>query len=381
LIRWLIRFIKIFLTVSLAFAIAVIGIYYSYDAIRQQTNVMDIEEYTPISTLKVPKTLITRSKYPFVDVHNHQFDMPVKDLSKLVLEMDALNMAFMVNLSGFRGLYLKKSLANIHDNAPTRFGLFLNVDFELIDEADFALQNEKLIADAVTQGVIGLKVYKSLGLTDQDSDGNRIAINDPRLDPIWAACGKHKIPVLIHSAEPSSFWDPKDVFNERWLELRQKPGRYRDPEKVPSFESILAEQHAVFKKHSNTTFINAHLGWMGNDLDRLGKHLDLYPNVMTEIGAVLAELGRQPKRARQFFVQYQDRILFGKDSYKVNEYHTYFRVLETEDEYFDYYRKRHAHWKMYGLGLPDTVLQKLYYQNALALFRSIDEQLFIEKQK
>ena len=165
MIRWLIRFIKIFLTVSLAFAIAVIGIYYSYDAIRQQTNVMDIEEYTPISTLKVSENTITHSKYPFVDVHNHQFDMPIKDLSKLVHEMDALNMAFMVNLSGFRGLYLKKSLANIHDNAPTRFGLFLNVDFELIDEADFALQNEKLIADAVTQGVIGLKVYKSLGLT------------------------------------------------------------------------------------------------------------------------------------------------------------------------------------------------------------------------
>ena len=215
MIRWLIRFIKIFLTVSLAFAIAVIGIYYSYDAIRQQTNVMDIEEYTPISTLKVPENIITDSKYPFVDVHNHQFDMPVKDLSKLVHEMDALNMAFMVNLSGFRGLYLKKSLVNIHDNAPTRFGLFLNIDFELIDDADFAEQNEKLIADAISQGVIGLKVYKSLGLTDKDRDGNRIAIDDPRLDHIWSACGKHKIPVLIHSAEPFSFWDPKDEFNER----------------------------------------------------------------------------------------------------------------------------------------------------------------------
>jgi hypothetical protein len=115
---------------------------------------------------------------------------------------------------------------------------------------------------------------------------------------------------------------------------------------------------------------------MGNDLDRLGKHLDTYPNVMTEIGAVLAELGRQPKRARQFFIDYQDRILFGKDSYNVSEYYTYFRVLETEDEYFDYYRKRHAHWKMYGLALPDSILQKLYYKNALALFPTIDKTLF-----
>ncbi len=350
--------------------------YYIIDKIQEKNNLMDIEEYSPRSTLIVPETKLERSKYPFVDVHNHQFDMPIKDLSKLVEEMDSLNMGFMVNLSGFRGLYLEQSLKNIKENAPTRFGLFLNIDFEKLDDSNFAKEQVELINKAVAQGVIGLKVYKSLGLTDKDKKGNRIAINDPRLDPIWKACGDQNIPVLIHSGEPSSFWDPKDKYNERWLELRQKPGRYRDPEENPSFEEVLAEQHAVFKKHPNTTFINAHLGWMGNDLDRLGKHLDQYPNVMTEIGAVLAELGRQPKRARQFFIDYQDRILFGKDSYNVSEYYTYFRVLETEDEYFEYYRKRHAHWKIYGLSLPDSVLQKVYYKNALHLFPSIDQSLF-----
>jgi predicted TIM-barrel fold metal-dependent hydrolase len=209
-------------------------------------------------------------------------------------------------------------------------------------------------------------------LTDTDKEGNRIQVNDPRLAPIWEACGAHNIPVLIHTGEPASFWKPKDKYNERWLELRQKPNRYRDPATNPSFEEVMAEQHAIFENHPNTTFINAHLGWMGSDLDQLGKHLDQYPNVMTEIGAVLAELGRQPKRAYQFFVAYQDRILFGKDSYKVSEYYTYFRVLETEDEYFEYYRKRHAHWRMYGLGLPDTILQKVYYKNAIRLFPNID---------
>ena len=350
--------------------------YYIIDKIQEKNNLMDIEEYSPRSTLIVSETKLKRSKYPFVDVHNHQFDMPIKDLSKLVEEMDSLNMGFMVNLSGFRGLYLEQSLKNIKENAPTRFGLFLNIDFEKLDDPNFATEQVDLINKAVAQGVIGLKVYKSLGLTDKDKKGNRIAINDPRLNPIWKACGDQNIPVLIHSGEPSSFWDPKDKYNERWLELRQKPGRYRDPEENPSFEEVLAEQHAVFKKHPNTTFINAHLGWMGNDLDRLGKHLDQYPNVMTEIGAVLAELGRQPKRARQFFIDYQDRILFGKDSYNVTEYYTYFRVLETEDEYFEYYRKRHAHWKIYGLSLPDSVLQKVYYKNALHLFPSIDQSLF-----
>ena len=372
-------FFKQFVTlIKVALALLFLGglSYYIIDKIQEKNNLIDIEEYSPKSTLVNKETPVFRSKYPFVDVHNHQFDMPVKDLKKLTAEMDSLNMGFMINLSGFRGLYLRKSLENIRENAPNRFGLFLNVDFEAIDEADFQETQVALIDSAVAAGVLGLKVYKSLGLTSRDSSGNRIAIDDPRLDPIWKACGDHKIPVLIHSGEPASFWQPKDKYNERWLELRQKPGRYRDPELNPSFEEILLEQHAVFKKHPHTLFINAHLGWMGNDLDRLGAHLDAYPNVRTEIGAVLAELGRQPKRARQFFIDYQDRILFGKDSYNVSEYYTYFRVLETDDEYFEYYRKRHAHWRMYGLSLPDTVLQKLYYKNALELFPSIDKTLF-----
>ena len=350
--------------------------YYCIDKIQEKNNLMDIEEYSPKSTLVVPQNFIKKAKFPFIDVHNHQFDMPLKNLSKLVSEMDSLNMAFMINLSGFRGIYLRKSLENIQNNAPTRFGLFLNIDFETIDDDDFAEKQVALIDSAVAAGVMGLKVYKSLGLTDKDNDGNRIAVNDPRLAPVWDACGANKIPVLIHTGEPASFWNPKDKYNERWLELRQKHSRYKDPKTNPSFEAVMAEQHAIFEAHPNTIFINAHLGWMGNDLDELGKHLDKYPNVMTEIGAVLAELGRQPKRARQFFVDYQDRILFGKDSYKVSEYYTYFRVLETEDEYFEYYRKRHAHWRMYGLGLPDSILQKVYYKNALRLFPNIDLTLF-----
>jgi len=350
--------------------------YYCIDKIQEKNNLMDIEEYSPKSTLIVPEHTVKRSKYPFIDVHNHQFDMPIKNLPKLVSEMDSLNMAFMINLSGFRGLYLRKSLENIKKNAPTRFGLFLNIDFEDIDDKFFSETQVALIDSAVKAGVMGLKVYKSLGLTSKDNKEARIAINDIRLDPIWKACGDNNIPVLIHSGEPASFWNPKDKFNERWLELRQKPNRYRDPEINPSFEEVIAEQHDVFRKHPNTTFINAHLGWMGNDLDRLGEHFDLYPNVLTEIGAVLAEIGRQPIRAKQFFTTYQDRILFGKDSYNVSEYYTYFRVLETNDEYFEYYRKRHAHWRMYGLALPDSVLKKLYYKNALKLFPKIDSNLF-----
>ena len=366
------NFFKIFLFVSILGSLCyfiIVRLHYTYD-------IISFEDYNPKSTLVVSSNEIKRAKYPFIDIHNHQFDMPVKDLSDLVSEMDSLNMAFMVNLSGFRGQYLKMCLDNIKKNAPERLGVFVNLNWENIDSDTFLENNIKILRDAKKDGAIGLKVYKSLGLTDKDSNGNRIAVNDPRIDPIWEECGKLGFPVLIHSADPASFWKPKDKNNERWLELKQKPNRYRNPELFPSFESIIAEQHNVFEKHPKTIFINAHLGWMGNDLDRLSSHLDKYPNVVTEIGAVLAELGRQPKRARKFFIDHQDKILFGKDAYNQQEYYTYFRVLETEDEYFDYYRKRHAFWKMYGLGLPDSILKKVYYKNALRILPTINKSLF-----
>ena len=366
------NFFKIFLFVSILGSLCyfvIVRLHYAYD-------IISFEDYNPKSTLVVSSNEIKRAKYPFIDIHNHQFDMPVKDLSDLVSEMDSLNMAFMVNLSGFRGQYLKMCLDNIKKNAPERLGVFVNLNWENIDSDTFLENNINILRDAKKDGAIGLKVYKSLGLTDKDSNGNRIAVNDPRIDPIWEECGKLGFPVLIHSADPASFWKPKDKNNERWLELKQKPNRYRNPELFPSFESIIAEQHNVFEKHPKTIFINAHLGWMGSDLDRLSSHLDKYPNVVTEIGAVLAELGRQPKRARKFFIDHQDKILFGKDAYNQQEYYTYFRVLETEDEYFDYYRKRHAFWKMYGLGLPDSILKKVYYKNALRILPSINKSLF-----
>ncbi len=352
------------------------SVYSLIGKIQYRLNVMDVEEYEPVSTLKVPEHKLTRSRFPFIDVHNHQWIMPVQSLDKLVVEMDSLNMGVMVNLSGFRGKVLEWSLDNVNTNFPTRFVIFLNINFERLDDKGWPEEELAMLEEGVKQGVKGLKVYKGLGLTDKDNEGKRVAIDDPRLDPIWAKCGELGIPVLIHSGEPNSFWNPKDKHNERWLELKQEPGRYRDPKELPSFEEIMGEQHHVFRKHPETKFIDAHLGWFGNDLERLGKLFDELPNVYTELGAVLAELGRQPKLARAWMIHYQDRVMFGKDTYKKEEYYTYFRVLETGDEYFDYYRKRHAHWKMYGLELPDSVLRKVYYENALNVIPGIDRSLF-----
>ena len=319
--------------------VVTIAVYYAIDTIKFKNNIMSFEDYNPPSSLVVEGEVVKEAKFPFIDVHSHLWDMPVKDLDKLVSEMDEINMGFIINLSGSgfgpqaaKDLYFDKSIKNIEENHPKRVGLFLNVDFESINDVNYAETQVAIIRDAVAKGAIGLKVYKSLGLRNKDSNGQRIKVDDKRIGPIWEVCGELGIPVLIHSADPFQFWQDKDDQNERWFELKEKPGRYYgDSNFIPPFEEIINEQHTIFKRHPNTTFINAHLGWMGNDLDKLGKHLDEFPNVMTEFGAVIAELGRQPKTARDFFIKYQNRILFGKDSYNKEEFYTYFRVLESDD--------------------------------------------------
>ena len=359
-------------------------VYYTIDTIQYKNNIMSFEDYDPPSSLKVEGEVIKKAKFKFIDVHSHLWNMPLMDLDELVAEMDEINMGYIVNLSGSgfgpqaaKDIYFDKSTENVNKNQPGRIGLFVNVDFNSIDVENHVENQVNIIRSSVDKGAIGLKVYKSLGLTNKDSKGKRVAVDDERLGPIWEVCGELGIPVLIHSADPFQFWQDKDDQNERWFELKEKPNRYYGKSDfIPPFEEIIKEQHTVFERHKNTTFINAHLGWMGNDLKRLGNHLDSFPNVMTEFGAVIAELGRQPKTARQFFIDYQDRIMFGKDSYNKEEFYTYFRVLESDDEYFSYFRKRHAFWKMYGLNLPDEVLKNVYYKNALKLFPSIDKNLF-----
>ena len=338
---------------------------------------MSIEDYEPISTLHVPENPLTRSRFPFVDVHAHLRRAGDADVDRIVREMDEMNMAVAVNLSGGSGDSVRETYEKTAGRYPGRFVQFANIDFRGIDESSWTERTVRQLEEDVEAGASGLKIYKNLGMFTVDSQGRRVRTDDERIDPVWAKCGELGIPVLIHTGEPSPFWLPWDEHNERWLELKQFPNRRRDDSaRFASFDQTMEEQWNVFRKHPETRFISAHLSWLGNDLARLGHLLDEIPNMYTELGAVIAELGRQPRSAREFLIKYQDRVLMGKDSWEPSEYHVYFRTFETADEYFDYYRKRHAHWKMYGLDLPDDVLRKIYYQNALAIIPGIDRSLF-----
>ena len=334
---------------------------------------IDFESYNPPSTLQVAKHPLTRAKFPFIDVHNHQNRMAAMDLNILTTEMDKLNMRIMVNLSGGSGNQLKDAINNGKQNKPGRFIVFANVDFKNVGEPGWGEKAATQLETDVKNGANGLKIFKSLGFSVKDISGNRVPVDDARLDAVWKKAGELKIPVLIHTADPKSFWDPLDSSNERWLELIINPNRKRDANNPVPFETLIAEQHNLFKKHRNTTFIAAHFGWYPNDLNKLSSILDALPNVVVEFGAVIAELGRQPKMAKAFFTKYQDRILFGKDSWVPAEYPTYFRVLETADEYFPYHKKYHAYWAMYGMELPDNILKKIYYKNALRIIPNLDK--------
>ncbi len=337
---------------------------------------MSFEEYNPSSTLVVPGKDIEQAKFRFIDIHSHQRDMSVEKLASLLRDMEALNEGVMVNLSGGSGESLKDKVENIEKSFPNRFAVFANVDFEGVGTLDWGVKAAEQLEKDVKNGAKGLKIFKSLGLRYKDINGNRVAIDDARLDPIWAKCGELGIPVLIHAADPKSFWDAMDSSNERLLELKTRPRRKRSAIDPAPWEQIIQEQHNVFKKHPNTNFINAHMGWYANNLSKLGELMDAIPNMYVGIAAVIAELGRQPQNAKAFFETYQDRILFGKDSWKPEEFPTYFRVLESNDEYFPYYKKYHAFWSMYGLNLPDDILKKVYYKNALKLVPGLDASLF-----
>ena len=336
-----------------------------------QSPAPSILDYRPVSTLVTAEHLVPKSKYPSIDYHGHPNDLitSAEGLNRLGDALDGINVQLMVSADNLSGDRLAQSIAAIRASPrmKDRVRVLAGIDFRNVGPgwADKAIK--QLEAD-IAAGAVGVgEISKGFGLSIKKPDGSRLHIDDPELDPVWDAAARLKIPVFIHTADPAEFFKPIDYSNERWLELSLFPGRRFPQDVYPSFEELMKERDNLFKKHPKTTFVAAHMGWSASNLGALGRMLDAYPNVYTEMGAVLYDIGRQPHGAHDFFVKYQDRIMFGKDSFQPEEYPYYWRVFETTDEYFDYYRHYHAFWKLYGIGLPDSVLKKVYYMNALKI--------------
>jgi predicted TIM-barrel fold metal-dependent hydrolase len=330
-----------------------------------------LRDFHPQSMLHARVTHIERARFPVIDVHNHINDamgidehMPPQ---KIIQVMDAANVRTVVILTGQWREKLQRVVDEMVKPYPGRFMVFTQIDYSKIDQPQAMVAD---LDDAVRRGARGLKVLKDLGLQDRDRTGKLIPVDDLRLDPVWEECGRLGIPVAIHVTDPEAFFHPIDGHNERYEELIQHPDWSFYDHGFPSKEEVLRQRDHMFAKHPHTTFIALHVANWPENLDYVSQLLDRLPNVMTEFGAREAELGREPRRAGEFFLKYQDRIMFGTDSPpSLDMYRNYFRWLETDDEYFDYYGyPGQGRWKIYGMKLPDRVLEKVYHGNAERVF-------------
>jgi uncharacterized protein len=348
---------------------------YTQDPNAARNMTLLLKDFDPRPMLHTAVHQVPRARFPAIDVHNHVNDaggihgaeIPP---AEVVRRMDEANIETIVILTGMWGEKLQGVLDKMVKPYPNRFIVFAQFDWSRINDPNFSAEMVAQLDDAVRRGARGLKVLKDLGLQVRDKSGKLIAIDDPRLDPVWEECGRLGIPVAIHSTDPEAFFTPVDNHNERYEELISNPTwSFYGPD-YPSKDTLLQERNHIIEKHPRTTFMALHMANWPENLDAVSGWLDKYPNMYVEFGAREAELGRQPLRSRKFFTDYQDRILFGTDSEPEEEtYSNYFRWLETADEYFPYAGyPGQGRWEIYGMALPDAILEKVYNRNAKKIF-------------
>lgn len=343
--------------------------------VAEKSGELLLRDFSPRTRLEVKQTPVSRARFPVIDVHFHLTGEA--DPLKVAVTMDKLNLQMVINLGDGKlfGDALKQYAAKWVKPFPTRFAVMANLDATTINDPDFAAKAIARLKDDVRNGAIGLKIYKDLGLVWRDRNNKLIPPDDPRFDPVWDACADMGIPVLIHVNDTMPFFDPIDRFNERYLSLTrdQRSSWYgkvnvTHEQLMPKFENVIA-------RHPLATFIAAHLGMHYEHLHTAARWLDLYPNLYNDLGASFKHVGRQPYTARRFLVKYEDRILFGCDIGNVPAAEVYqymFRVLETDDEYFEHIEPNAGlPWRVYGLFLPDQTLEKIYRLNALKVYPNL----------
>ncbi len=352
-----------------------------------------LKNFRPQTTLRVHQTPLERAKFPVVDLHTHfryRFRHSPEQLDAFVELMDRNNIAVCVSLDGQLGDDFREHSKYLWDKYPNRFMIFANINWRGDGAADdpatwachregFAARTVEQLKEAKQLGASGLKLFKQFGLGYRNPDGSLIKIDDARWDPIWKACGELGLPVIIHTADPAAFFDEIDETNERWEELHRHPEWSFPRDKFPSRQELLDARNRILKRHPDTKFIGAHVANNAEDLATVSKWLGEYPNLYIGFASRIGELGRQPYTARRFFLDHADRILFTTDGpWPETRIRLYWRFLETFDEYFPYSEKEfppQGFWNIYGIGLPDDVLKKIYHENAASLLPGLEERL------
>ena len=347
-----------------------------------------LADFRPRTSLRVAATDVRRPRFPVIDAHNHlgsEFagDWVSRPPAELIETLDEAGVELVVDLDGGQGEVLSAEIDRWQAAWPDRVAVFAGLDYDhWRADPDFGETEAGRLRDAARRGARGLKVWKLLGLRARDPDGRLVAVDDPRLDPLWTAAAELDLPIVIHIADPIAFFEPLDATNERWEELQAHPdwhfwpplpaGRPDGPG-FPRFDELLAAFARLVGRHPATTFVGAHVGCAAEDLALVGGLLEANPNLFVDIAARLGELGRQPYTTRAFFLRHADRILFGMDMAPDPDlYAVHYRFLETFDESFDYGTEPvpgQGRWQIHGIGLPDDVLRKVYRDNARRVLR------------
>lgn len=356
-----------------------------------------LEEFQPKSMLVVPEHPVNRARFPVIDVHTHissifrsrrsappiDRETALKQLDEIAKWTKEINLVRIINVTGGWGDDLKRNVNDLQERYNSHFVTCTTPAWDRIREQDYPKWQADELANAKKSGAVGLKISKTLGLylRENGREGPLVKIDDPRFDPMWEQAGALKMPVFIHVADPDAFFTPTDRFNERWEELGNHPDWSFYGKDFPPKPELLAARNRIVARHPKTQFIGLHVANRPENLDEVSAWLKQYPNLHCEVGARLGEIGRQPRRARKFFEQFQDRIMFGTDGTPNGKevpqqdlvpamYQAYFRFLETLDEYFDYAPSAtppQGRWRIYGIGLPDAILKKVYHNNAARL--------------
>jgi predicted TIM-barrel fold metal-dependent hydrolase len=329
---------------------------------------LPLSRFKPRSSLTTQISEVKRAKFPAIDYHNH---LDSTDPAEVLRIMDECGVEFVVNITMKTGQESLDIMDRFHTAASGRFSSIGWMDWADVQRPDFTQLTIDRLRRMMDHGACGIKFWKDLGLTLRDDDGRLLRIDDERFAPIFDACGEMSLPVMFHTADPTAFFEPIDSHNERYEELAAHPDWSFCNSSVSKRE-LLEQRNRVIARHPNVTFVGAHCAESAEDLQYLAEQLDRLPNLQIDISARTPELGRQPYTARNFFMKYADRILFGTDLLPdVEMYRLYFRFLETADEYFEYpsHASRQGRWNIYGIYLPDEVLRKVYRGNALKLIK------------
>lgn len=327
---------------------------------------LPLTDFQPHSMLKSVRHEVNQARFPAIDYHNH---LDALEPAAVLDVMDQCGIERIVNITMKTGQDALDIIDKFRRADPRRFYTYGWMDWDGVERSDFAKISCDRLERLVERGAIGIKFWKDLGLSVRDADGRLMRVDDERLAPIFDKAADLKIPVMFHTADPDAFFLPIDAHNERFEELAAHPDWAFQSAEFPK-SALLDQRDRVFARHPNTKFVAAHVAESGENLQRASSLLETYPNVSIDISARASELGRQPFSARRLFLNYPDRILFGSDLLpEVEMYRLYFRFLETEDEYFEYpsHASRQGRWNIYGLNLPDDVLEKIYRLNALKL--------------